>query len=159
LRQVLAKMLLTSLQAPESAPGVHDALARLGVEALAIELGALLSVAQLTAWIASGAPNVKVLAGRLLGIHPDAVRELGIERLTALAQHEIAAVRAAGFALLRSARDRLQQDPSVLFILIESDWSDTRSMAFDLIKLLDPVALGIDGLMGLLDSNRVDVQD
>lgn len=159
LRQVLAKMLLTSLHAPEPAPGVHDALARFGTEALAVELGALLNVAQLTAWITNGTSVVKMLAGRLLGTHPDAVRALGIERLTALAQHEVATVRTAAHALLRSAMGQLQQDPSVLFVLIESAWEDTRAVAFELVKSLDPAALGLDGLMGLLDSNRVDVQD
>ncbi len=152
-------MVLTSLQAPESAPGIHDALARLAVEVLAAEMSTQLSVAQLIGWITSGTPHVKVLAGRLLGIHPDAVRELGLERLTALAQHEVAAVREAGFALLRSAKDQLQQDPSVLFVLIESEWDDARTLAFELLKSLDPVALGLDGVMGLLDSNRVDVQN
>jgi hypothetical protein len=159
LRQVLARMVLTSLQAAESAPGVHDALARLAAEALAAELAALLNVAQLIAWITSGTPVVKVLAGRLLGAHPDAVRELGLERLTALAQHEVVAVREAAHALLRSAQEQLRQDPSVLFVLVESEWADTRTVAFELLRAIPPEALGLDGLMGLLDSNRVDVQN
>jgi hypothetical protein len=159
LRQVLAQMVRTALAAAEPAPGVHDALAQLAAEALAVELGALLGVAQLIGWITSGTPTVKVLAGRLLGVHPDAVRELGLERLTALAQHEVVAVREAAHALLRSAREQLQQDPSVLFVLVESEWDDTRTVAFDLLKAIPPEALGLDGLMGLLDSNRVDVQN
>jgi hypothetical protein len=48
----------------------------------------------------------------------------------------------------------------VLFLLVESDWDDTRALAFDLLRNeIGLETLGPDGLMGLLDSNRTDVQD
>jgi hypothetical protein len=54
----------------------------------------------------------------------------------------------------------------LLFALLESDWNDTRALAFDLLRseiLLradsDLAILGLDGLMGLLDSTRLDVQE
>jgi hypothetical protein len=43
---------------------------------------------------------------------------------------------------------------------VESEWPDTRTVAFELLRTkVDPATLGLDGLMGLLDSNRVDVQN
>jgi hypothetical protein len=158
-RQELARRVADLLRAPEAAPGAHDGPVELAREVLPQELSALLGMAELAAWIARGAPAVKALAGHLLQLRPDAVEELGLERLTALAQHEVAAVRAAAHALLRAAAGRLQQDPSPLFVLVESDWEDTRQAALELLRSrLDVAALGLDGVTGLLDSNRADVQ-
>jgi hypothetical protein len=43
---------------------------------------------------------------------------------------------------------------------VESEWDDTRRFAFDLLRTrISITALGLDGVTGLLDSNRVDVQD
>jgi hypothetical protein len=85
---------------------------------------------------------------------------LGLEGLAALANHEVAAVRAAAHGLLRGAADGLRTDPAPLYLLIESDWADTRAVAFDLLRhRVGPETLGPEGLMGLLDSNRPDVQD
>src|SRR5262249_37717098 len=54
----------------------------------------------------------------------------------------------------------LGADPSVLFVLVESDWEDTRALAFDLLRRwTDAATLGLDGVLGLLDSNRPDVQE
>ncbi|MCI0458037.1 MAG: hypothetical protein L0Z62_13820 [Gemmataceae bacterium] len=159
LRERLARLVLAALEKPEPAPGVHATLADTARDLLTAELQALLSVAQLTDWIARGSPVAKALAGHLLGLRPEAVRELGLERIVALAQHEIAAVRAAAHSLLQSARESFRSDPSVLFVLVESDWEDTRTAAFNLLRGIDVAALGLDGLMGLLDSNRADVQE
>jgi hypothetical protein len=129
-------------------------------EGLVSEFAQLVSVGELAAWIAGGPDSVKVMAGDLLRRRADAVSELGLEQLTALAGHELVAVRAAAHALLRSAVPVLRADPSVLFVLVESAWADTRDLAFSLLRdRVDLVALGLDGLMGLLDSNRTDVQD
>src|SRR5262249_25142347 len=106
-----------------------------------------------------GSPVAKELAGNLLRLRPAAAMELGLEKLTALAQHEVAAVRAAAHALLQAARDELRADPSVLFVLVESDWDDTRTAAFTLLRRIAAAGLGLDGVMGLLDSNRTDVQE
>ncbi len=159
LRRQLAPLVLAALQQPEAAPGIHDTLAQVVRESLTAELQALLTVPQLADWVARGSPSALALAGYLLASRPEAVRELGLERLTALAQHDVAAVRAAAHALLWSAQDALRADPSVLFMLVESDWDDTRSAAFDLLRQIDAAALGLDGIMGLLDSNRTDVQE
>jgi hypothetical protein len=159
LRQRLAELVLNALQQPEARPGAHEAFARLAREHLAGELESLLSVAQLVEWATHGSPVAKDLAGNLLRLRPAAALELGLEKLTALAQHEVASVRAAAHALLQAATGSLQADPSVLFVLIESEWDDTRTAAFHLLRQIDPAALGLDGIMGLLDSNREDVQE
>ncbi|MGF1579528.1 MAG: HEAT repeat domain-containing protein [Gemmataceae bacterium] len=127
---------------------------------LIAEMNSLVSANALIRLVARGADVVKELAGELLGHRPEALSLLGIERLAALAQHEIASVRRAGHALLRAALPGLRDDPSLLFVLVESEWDDTREIAFELLRHhIDMQSLGIDGLMGLLDSNRTDVQD
>jgi hypothetical protein len=76
-----------------------------------------------------------------------------------MAQHSMAAVREAAHGLLRSAQPLLAKDPAPLFVLVESDWADTRNLAFELLRQIDFAALDWEGLLGLLDSNRTDVQD
>ncbi len=160
IRRALAVRLLALLRVAEASPGTHDVYSRVGREALAEEMGALLGVPDLLSMITSGSPPAQALAGVLLGRRPEAVAQLGLEGLAALAQHEVAAVRAAAHALLRSAIPQLRDDPSPLLLLVESDWADTRDLAFDLLRReLDLETLGPEALMGLLDSNRTDVQD
>jgi len=110
--------------------------------------------------ITAGSPPIQALARDLLGRRPEAVALLGLEGLAALAGHEVAAVRAAAHALMRSSALQFREDPSLLLLLVESDWADTRALAFDLLKnAIGSEALGAEALMGLLDSNRTDVQD
>lgn len=160
LRQELAGRLLTILHSPEPEEGAYAGYADVVQHALAEEMLQRVSIAELANWIAQKSAAVQMMAAELLRQRADAVSELGLERLTALAQHELAAVRAAAHALLAAAVPQLRADPSVLFILVESDWDDTRRAAFDLLRgAIDVSVLGLDGLMGLLDSNRIDVQE
>jgi hypothetical protein len=160
IRQALAVRLLALLLVPEASPGTHDVYSRVGREALADEIGSLLGVPDLLTMITGSSPPAQALAGVLLARRPEAVAQLGLEGLAALAQHEVAAVRAASHALLRSAIPQLRDDPSLLLLLVESDWDDTRNLAFDLLRReVDTETLGPEALMGLLDSNRKDVQD
>ncbi|MEJ7636998.1 MAG: hypothetical protein WKF75_03155 [Singulisphaera sp.] len=152
--------MLDLLRAPERGPGTHDVYARVAREALPNEMGALLSVEVLVAMITAGSPPTQALAGVLLGRRPEAVALLGLEGLAALAGHEVAAVRAAAHALMRSSVLQFREDPALLLLLVESDWADTRALAFDLLKnAIGAETLGAEALMGLLDSNRTDVQD
>jgi hypothetical protein len=160
VRQQLALRLLTILRQPEPEPGAHEGFGQLARLALLDELDAVLSLDEIVALVAAGSPSAQSIAGELLGRRPEAVTELGLERLIALAQHEIVAVRAAAHRLIRSAGDLLQKDPSPLYVLVESDWPDTRNLAFDLLRTqVHPEALGLDGIVGLIDSNRPDVQE
>jgi hypothetical protein len=53
----------------------------------------------------------------------------------------------------------LKADPSMLFALTDCEWKDTRTFAFELLRgPVDVAALGLDGIVGLCDSNREDVQ-
>jgi hypothetical protein len=143
----------------EARPGAHEAAALLARIALLEELDRLLSLDDIVWLIAYGSLPAQAVGGSLLGRRPGAVGELGLERLTALAQHEIAAVRAAAHTLLRNSLDVLRADPSPLFALAESDWADTRTLAFSLLR--DEIgleSLGLDGLIGLVDSGREDVR-
>ncbi len=160
LRRMLAELILGVLLKPEVTESLHDGIARVAREALVEELGSLLRLPELIALVSTGSPSAQAVAGDLLGRRPEAVAELGLECLTALAEHPIAAVRSASQKLMRSAVAHFQADPSLLLVLVESDWPDTRDTAFQLLRTsANPAALGLDGLMGLLDSNRVDVQN
>jgi hypothetical protein len=160
MRRALAIRLLDRLRAPEPSPGAHDVYARLAAEALAEETSALLSVPELLAFCATGTPPLQALAGRLLAGRPEAAAHLGLEGLLALANHEVVSVREAGHALLQNDPDAFRADPSPLFLLVESDWPDTRALAFEILRRrLGYEALGFEGLVGLLDSNRPDVRE
>ncbi len=160
MRRVLAAWLLARLRDPEAGPGTHDIYARLARESLAEEMGTLLDISDLVAMVKAGTPPVQAMAGALIARRPEAIAHLGLEGLAAMAGHEVAAVRAAAHALMRAGADQLRSDPAPLYLLIESDWADTRAAAFDLLRdEVGPETLGPDAMMGLLDSNRPDVQD
>lgn len=159
-RRALAAAVLDVLRSPEAAQGDHDAIGRVARIALASELGALLSTDDLMALIQSGSGAAKALAGDLLGRRPEALGDIGTEHVLALAQSAVASVRGAARALLLGAVEDLKRDPELLFMLVESEWDDTRAFAFDLIReRINLDALGLDGVIGLCDSNRIDVQD
>ena len=160
MRQALAGRLLDLLRQPESSPGAHDVYARVAREALSVEMGALLSLSDLIAMVTEGTPPVQTLGGDLLGRRPDAIDHLGLEGLAALAEHEVASVRKAAHDLMRRDAERFRSDPAPLLLLVESRWDDTRQLAFEILRdRIGLERLGSDGLMGLLDSNRTDVQD
>jgi hypothetical protein len=160
LREGLARRLLVLFRTLEPVAGAHEGAAHLVREMLLEEISGIITVAELADLIQSGSPAVQSIAGDLLRRRPEAVRELGLERLIDLAQHEIAAVREAVHALLRVAQVQLRANPALLFVLVESEWTDTRGLAFDLLRrVIDPEKVNIDTLLGLLDSNRREVQD
>jgi hypothetical protein len=158
VRFALADGVLKRLRTAGPGDGA-EALARV-TEALADELNARLTVTDLLALITHPAPAVQSAAGALLGRRPDARTQLGPERVAQLANHEIAAVRAAAHHILRADQEGLSVNHAVLFVLVESEWEDTRRVATELLRGLVPWGeVGLDGFVGLLDSNRVEVQD
>lgn len=159
LRAQLAPQFLEIMRAPEKTEGQHDAYGRVAGEVLLDELQPLLELSEVMAWLDGGSGAAKVLAGRLLGRYSGAVESLGLQGLISLAQNEIHSARAASHELLRSILPALQEDPSALFILVESEWADSRDLAFDILKNKIAIEqLGFDGIFGLCDSNREDVQ-
>lgn len=158
-RRELAERILTVLQGPEPTPGAHEGFARVARDGLAQELADVLSIAELMQLVSKGSPAAQAVGATVLGRKPEAVESLGLPRITAMAQHDVAAVREAARAMLRSAMAALKADPSPLFTLAESEWADTRGFAFDAIRAeVDLHAMGVEGYVGLCDSNRDDVQ-
>src|SRR5262249_50499024 len=111
VRQALAERLLAILRTPEPHSGIHEAVAIVAREALKHQLAALLTISDLTTMLARGSAVVQAVAGTVLAAKPGALAELGIERVAALALHEVAAVRAAAIEMLRGAIDYLKSDP------------------------------------------------
>jgi hypothetical protein len=159
-RRELAERVLGILQSAEGAEGQHDGFARVARDGLAEELNAILGLDEILAMIDRGSLAAKVAAGALLGSRPEAVDVLGTDRVLAMAMSDIAAVRQSAQALLGASVAKLQADPSMLFALTDCEWGDTRAFAFDLLRgPVDVAALGLDGIVGLCDSNREDVQE
>lgn len=158
-RRELAERVLTILQGPEPGEGAHDGFARIARDGLSEELNAILGLDEILAMIDKGSIAAKVAGGALLGSRPEAVELLGTERILAMAMSDIAAVRQSAHALLGASVARLKADPSMLFALTDCEWKDTRTFAFELLRgPVDVAALGLDGIVGLCDSNREDVQ-
>ncbi len=158
-RRELAERVLAALQGPEASEGAHDGLARVARDGLRPELTAVLSLDEVLALLHGGAPAVQGLAGALLGHYPEAPAFLGPVRVAAMARHEVAAVREGAFGLIRQSLDAYRDDPSLLFLLVESEWSDARAFAFELLRgPVDLEPLGLAGILGLCDSTRPDVQ-
>jgi hypothetical protein len=158
-RRELAERVLAVLQAPESSPGANEGFARVARDGLAQELADVLGVDELMAMVSKGSPAAQAVGATVLGRKPEAVAVLGMARIVAMAQHDVAAVREAARGLLGSTLAALKADPSPLFTLVESEWADTRAFAFDLLRdHVELLSLGVDGYVGLCDSNRDDVQ-
>ena len=158
-RRELAERVLVILQGPEASEGANDGFARLARDGLTEELNAIVGLDEILAMIDRGSIAARVAGGALLGARPEAVDVLGTDRILAMALSDIAAVRQAAHALLGAAVARLRGDPSVLFALTDCQWRDTRAFAFDLLRgPVDVAALGLDGIVGLCDSNREEVQ-
>ena len=159
-RRALAAAILAVLRTPEAAQGDHDAIGRVARLALTTELGELLSTEDLMALITSGSAAAKTLAGEILGRRPEALHDIGTEQVLALAQSSVSSVRAAARSLIGGAVEELKRDMELLFMLVESEWEDTRAFAFELIReRIDIGSLGLEGVIGLCDSNRTDVQN
>jgi hypothetical protein len=102
---------------------------------------------------------VQGLGATVLVRHAGVYSRLGEDQIQALAGHETAAVRRAAQSLVVSAERETTANPAVLFALVESEWEDNRALAARLLtERIDWQSAGIEQLMGLLDSNRVDVQ-
>ncbi len=123
------------------------------------ELTDRLSVEQCLALIGKANPAIQGLAAAVLVRHPGVYTQLGEVQILALAEQETAAIRRAAQALIVQAEAEIQQNPAILFSLIESEWDDNRSLAAGLItSRIDWANANVEQLLGLLDSNRVDVQ-
>ncbi|UJR80648.1 HEAT repeat domain-containing protein [Sandaracinus amylolyticus] len=134
-------------------------IAELLASALRDEVAGVLSSTELIAWIDRGGNAAKRVAGRLLAGRPEALALIGLPRLTALADSEVATVREAAVALLDAAEGELHVDPTPLYTLAESRWDDVRRPALARLRVLITVEQhGLDALIALCDSNHAEVQ-
>lgn len=160
LRSKIAPGVLAILREEETQPGQNAAFATIARQALVNELGGLMDLPQLLEWLDHGSMSGRAVAGALLAARPDAVEALGLERIVSMANDEVAAVRFAAQGILRQAVPQLQKSPAPLYALAESDWKDTRDVAFGILRDdIDIVALGLEGIIGLCDSNDPDVEE
>jgi hypothetical protein len=158
-RRELTERILGKLQTPEPTPGAHEGYARVARDGLADDLANVLNLDELMAMVSKGSPAAQAVGATVMGKKPEALKTLGMPRVVLMAQHELAAVRESARAMIRGALADLKADPSPLFTLAECEWEDTRKFAFELIRdHMDLKAMGIDGYVGLCDSNRDDVQ-
>lgn len=135
-----------------------DAVGRVARECLTEELGRRLSRAELLGLVFSSAPAIQAVAAHVLCRDPERAA-LTSDQLLAIATHEVAAVRAAAIELIRGDAQRIGNDPAILFLMLESDWPDARGAAREFLdQHIDWSQAGFDRIMGLLDSNRPDVQ-
>ncbi len=158
-RRELAERILAVLATPEPTPGAHEGFARVARDGLGRELAEVLDVTELMTMVSKGSPAAQAVGASVLGLKPDAIELLGLPRIAAMANHDVAAVREAARSMLRSTLPSLAADPSLLFTLAESEWADTRTFAFDVLReRVDLQTVGLDAYVGLCDSNRADVQ-
>jgi hypothetical protein len=158
-RRELAERILAVLHSGEATHGAHEGYARVARDGLAEEMANLLDIEELMAMVSKGSPAAQTVAGAVLGRKPGALTALGLPRVLAMALHDVAIVRESARAMILGALDTLRNDPSLLFTLAESEWADTRSFAFELLRTeVDLSRLGLDGYVGLCDANRPEVQ-
>lgn len=137
-----------------------DAIGRVARACLTEELGQRLSRTEMLAMIFHAAPAIQAVAANVLCTHVDHARLLTPQQWLAIATHEVAAVRQAAYQLIESDPDRLRDDPDILFLMLDSDWEDARQTARRFLdRHVDWSDAGFDRVMGLLDSNRTDIQD
>lgn len=157
-RQALAQALLALVEQPEMDEGAHAGYAEVLRTGLAATAAAQCTFERALALV-DGKNDAAVSVGAaLLASKPGALATLGTTRVLRLSQHETAAVRRAALALLDGAVDELRAQPALLFGLLDSDWDDVRAQALMLIDRVELAELGMDGLVGLADSTRLDVQ-
>ena len=156
-RGALAQALLAHLAHKESEEGAHSGYAEVLRTGLFQEAADATSIAQAIAML-EGSDSALSVGAAILANKAGALELLGATKVLGMATHEKAAVRAAAMTLLAKSLASLAKDPSALFGLIESDWDDVRTAAIAMLDTIDLSPLGLDGLMGLADSTRIDVQ-
>lgn len=154
----LATRLLALVEEPEGEEGRLAGFAEVLRTALAAVAAELCPTARALALVDAANDSAVSVGAAILACKPGALELLGTSRVFGMTRHEKAAVRRAALALLRGASEALRAGPSIVFGLLESDWDDVRAAAIGMLDGLELARLGLDGLMGLADSTRADVQ-
>lgn len=160
MKEELGERILKILLSAELEEGAHDGCGQFAVAALLDVLEDKLSVSELLTLLEDGSAAAKNLAGHLLGRQANILEVLGLRGLIKLAENPVVSARASAHGMLRSAITELRRDPNALFMIVESQWPDTRDLAFELIKNEIPRAdLGLEGIFALVDSTLTPVQN
>lgn len=153
VRVKLAKLIRQRLCAPEKT--AFEALAQVCEGTLLPELNPLFSYDDLIALIQAENEGAQAIAAMVLGTRPEAIHHLGLERLLALADHSLGALRTAALKMLESAVQAGEADIETVFSLCEGQFSDTRTRAAELlsrrVNCFTPE--GYLALVSLLDSS------
>jgi hypothetical protein len=157
-RNRYANALLAELEKPETVEGAHFGFSESILRAFLVEATAQYSLMKALALVEKGSDGALSVGAAILARKSGALDVLGLTRVLALATHDKVAVRKAALALMEGGLEDLKKDPAPLFSLVESDWEDVRQAAITLLEKIDVAALGLDGLLGLADSTREDVQ-
>jgi predicted DNA-binding WGR domain protein len=157
----LIERLIPILLAPEPVENLHSFIGK-----LLNDLPNWMTVAnQATAWMLLGASATAAqdLGGQLLQVNADRwLTTISTERVAELTQHEVVAVRRAGWEMLAKMLPRLRQNPADLLtatMVMASKWEDARQAGFRLFgELLQPAELSPAVVISICDSNRADVR-
>jgi len=156
----LANKFVGLLRGKEPSENAYDGIARVAMEALAEEVSSIVSLTELLNWLAEGSNAAKAVAAQLFSRKPSSFSDLGSTKITAMGWSDIVFVREAARTIVRSHLDEIRKEPSILFSFVESEWEDIRQFAITLLReSVNLVALGLDGIVALCDSNRLDVQN
>jgi hypothetical protein len=158
-RRAVALELLAFVRAPEPVAGAHWGPAQLLAEALLAEVAQALGLEGALSLLVSPSEAASELGARALGRLPGVLEVLGWGRLAAMASDERASVRAAALGVLAAQGPALAARPGLLFELVESDWDEVRAAALEVLGRFSAAELTFDGLVAVLDSPRVDVQE
>ena len=136
-----------------------DAIARVVAESLAAEADELAGPTAALMDLFDGPTSAARVAAAVLARRSDAADSLGLDNLLQLAEHDLAAVRAAASRVLADAPRLWESDPMPLLNVAEGRWPDARAALLDMLLnrvMLD--RLGPDNLLALLDSTLPDVR-
>ena len=134
-RKNVATVFLAHIQKNKgSESNVFASVVEFATTALAEELDTLVTPEELMNSIRDGDLSSKKLMSFLLARRVDAFALLGMDGLVWLANHELIGVRRAGYTILKDAPNDAVERSGVLYELAESDWEDTRKIAFGKLR-------------------------
>jgi hypothetical protein len=166
LRRALAERFVHAIRAlvdehPDGPLEAHEpvlALVEILRRALSRELRTLVSDDDALAWLGGSAIPLRTLGATRLLESEAALERVGLDRVPALANDPLLAVRALAHLLLRDAIPHLAAEPALLLGLVESPFRDTREASFDVLRALPLAALGLEGITVLCDANTPEAQ-
>ena len=123
-------------------------------------ISALVSLKELFAWLDKRSLAFLPLFGDLLGVRPETLNEIGVERVVGFAMDELSVLRRGAFSLLERNQQQFRQDRTPLLTIAECRWPDARAFAVKLLRSnIERETVGLDTIVGFLDSEHTELQD